>query len=130
MVDKNLRKLSRFELLEMLLEKSREADRLQKENEELRNYIKEIAQKENDNLKQYIRERLDERRITIENAGSIAEAALQLNNIFELAQKAADQYVKNVKLLCEDKEAKLSGCEKDVEKTELFGDGDSGDGTD
>ena len=31
------------------------------------------------------------------DSGSIAEAALKLNGIFEVAQKAADQYLENVK---------------------------------
>lgn len=31
------------------------------------------------------------------NSGSIAEAALQINKVFEAAQAAADQYVENVK---------------------------------
>ena len=130
MVDKDLRKLSRFELLEMLLEKSREADRLQKENEELKNYIKEKIHKENGDLKEYIRQRLDQRRIVIENAGSIAEAALQLNEVFQAAQKAADQYVENVRLLCKEQEGRLSGSEYDDKKTESVDEGASEDSTD
>jgi hypothetical protein len=37
----------------------------------------------------------------LDKAGSIAEAALQLNDVFELAQKAADQYLENVKKIVE-----------------------------
>ncbi len=36
--------------------------------------------------------RLEDRNIRIEQAGSIAEAALSLNHIFEDAQNAAEQY--------------------------------------
>lgn len=82
MKNKNLKRLSREALLEMLLEQSREVERLKQENLEL--------EKE-----------LESRRIMIKNAGSIAEAALQLNQIFEAAQKAADQYLENVQGLCE-----------------------------
>ena len=39
---------------------------------------------------------LADRRIRLEKAGNIAEAALQLNRIFEAAQKAADDYVLGV----------------------------------
>ncbi len=33
------------------------------------------------------------------HSGSIAEASLRINNIFEAAQKAADQYVDSVRYL-------------------------------
>lgn len=39
------------------------------------------------------------RKIEAANAGSIAEAALKLNEIFEVAQKAADQYLYNIQKL-------------------------------
>ena len=39
---------------------------------------------------------LQERQIHIENAGSIAQAALELNKVFEAAQAAADEYVASV----------------------------------
>lgn len=36
------------------------------------------------------------REIIVAEAGSIAEAALKLNKVFESAQAAADQYLENV----------------------------------
>lgn len=80
MTDKELRKLSRVELLEMLLEQSKEVARLKKE-----------LNKANEQLKS--------REILIDEAGSIAEAALQVNGIFDVAQEAADQYLDNIQLL-------------------------------
>ena len=74
MTDKELRKLKRSELLEMLLIQTEENEALQKEVAELK------AQ-------------LNDRRIVLENAGSIAEAALKLNGIFEAAENAAKQYL-------------------------------------
>jgi hypothetical protein len=47
------------------------------------------------------------REIELAEAGSIAEAALKLNGIFETAQKCADQYLTNVRKLCE-KESRVS----------------------
>jgi transposase-like protein len=82
MTDRELRKLKRAELLEMLLDS-------RKENEELKRQLREA------NIK------LNDRRIMLDKAGSIAEAALQLNDVFELAQKAADQYLENVKKIVE-----------------------------
>ncbi|MDG4982277.1 DNA repair protein [Lactococcus lactis] len=46
---------------------------------------------------EYLNEKLEEKNIILEESGSIAMAALRLNNIFEDAQKAADQYVESVK---------------------------------
>ena len=80
MKDKELSKLSRIELLEMLVEQSKEVQRLQNELEEAK---KELAQRE----------------IKIKEAGSIAEASLQLNHVFEAAQQAANQYLENIQQL-------------------------------
>lgn len=77
MTDKELRRLSRSELLEMLIRQTQENEKLSQEL-------------------QQCRAELDERRITAEKAGSIAQAALKLNGVFEAAQAAADQYVASV----------------------------------
>ena len=42
------------------------------------------------------RKQLSDRTVKLENAGSIAEAALALNGVFEAAQAAADQYLAQV----------------------------------
>lgn len=78
MTDKELHRLKRSELLEILVEMSEENDRLKEENESLKN-------------------QLCDKNIQIENSGSIAEAALKLSGIFEAAQKAADCYLENIK---------------------------------
>lgn len=82
MTDKELRKLSRAELLEMLLIQSKEVEKLHIELDEAN-------------------QKLNDRKILLENSGSIAEAALKLNKVFEAAQIAADQYLENVKQLAE-----------------------------
>ena len=74
----NLRKLRKAELLQIMLEQSDEIDRLRDRVEELE---KELM----------------DRRITIEEAGSIAEASLKLTRVFEEAQKAADLYLENIR---------------------------------
>lgn len=78
MTDKELRKLSRSELLEMLLIQSKEVERLKNELEEANR-------------------KLEERKILLAESGSIAEAALKLNDIFKVAQNAADQYLESIK---------------------------------
>ena len=79
MTDKELRGLSRQELLEMLIEQNRQANALRAQLERTK-------------------AALEERRICIERSGSIAEAALALNHLFDNAQKAANQYLENVRI--------------------------------
>lgn len=81
MNDNDLKKLNRKELLEMLLQQL-------KENEELETRIKELEKE------------LENKAITLTEAGSIAEAALRVNDVFAAAQAAADQYLENVEKLC------------------------------
>ncbi|MEE1155515.1 MAG: DNA repair protein [Acutalibacteraceae bacterium] len=79
---KELKRLRRSDLMEILLE-------LSIENEELREKLQEAEKK------------LEDRQILIEESGSLAEAALRLNRIFEDAQVACEQYEQNVRLRCE-----------------------------
>lgn len=83
MTDRELKKLSRAELLELLLDANRENERLRKQLEK-------------------VNALLADKTIQIENAGSIAEAALALNGVFETAQKAAEQYLENIRHIAEE----------------------------
>lgn len=85
MKDNDIRKLSRAEILELLIEQT-------KENEAL-----EAAVQERELAIAELRKQLDDRRIVLENAGSIAEASLRLNRVFEAAQAAADEYLENIR---------------------------------
>lgn len=75
---KNLKRMKRKDLLEILLIQNKKIYELQ---ETLSN----------------TRELLEKKEMIISEAGSIAEASLKLNNIFDVAQKAADDYLRNVK---------------------------------
>ncbi len=77
MTDKKLRKLRRAALIELLIEQLEENERLTGQIDQLQ-------------------KQLQDRAITIENAGSIAEAALVLNDVFLAAENAATQYVDNL----------------------------------
>lgn len=77
MADRELKRLSRRELLEMLIAQGRENERLQAEITRLE-------------------ELLSEREIHLSESGNIAEAALRLNGVFEAAQRAAEQYLENI----------------------------------
>ena len=77
MTNPALKKLRRPQLLELLLAVTQENEALKRENEELTR-------------------RLNEKTITIQNAGSIAEASLRLSGVFEAAQAAADRYLSSI----------------------------------
>lgn len=44
---------------------------------------------------------LQDRMLTVSEAGSLAEAALQLNGVFRVAQDTCDQYTYNMQLRCQ-----------------------------
>ena len=82
MTERELRRLSRTDLLELLLTQ-------RKENEQLRCILDETQAQ------------LADRTIKIDQAGSIAEASLQLSGIFNAAQDSCQHYIENSKLLSE-----------------------------
>ena len=78
MTDKEFKRLSRADLIDIIYELQRQKEAAEAQAEQLR-------------------QRLDEKEIRIAKAGSIAEAALQINGIFEAAQAAADHYLTSVR---------------------------------
>ena len=74
---KELRKLKRTDLFEIMLAQSEEIDRLRAELATLK-------------------KQLEDKRILLEKSGTLAVASLALTNIFEEAQKAADLYLYNI----------------------------------
>lgn len=74
MTEKDLKKLNRYQLLELLILQTERADKLQA-------YLEE-AQKQ-----------LKDQDLKISALGSIAEASLQLQGVFQAAQDAADMYL-------------------------------------
>ena len=78
MKDKELKKLKRAELLEIMVAQSHEIDRLKAELEKTKKALKN-------------------REIQIENCGSLAEASLAAFQVIDRAQRAADLYLENIK---------------------------------
>lgn len=70
MTEKELRKLNRYQLLELLMMQTEQNQQLRQEIEHLR-----------------------EQQMRLEEMGSVAEASLLLSGVFEAAQKAADDYL-------------------------------------
>lgn len=78
MTDRELQRLSRQDLMQILYEQSKEIGELQDQVDVLE-------------------DALQDKELKIEQAGSIAEAALELNGVFEAAENACRQYVDNIK---------------------------------
>lgn len=95
---KNMKKMSRKDLLELLVLQSKKIDELQEELNKTKNLL---VSKE----------------IMISEAGSIAEASLKLNKIFDLAQQAADQYLDNIKRMEEERGKQKQTKEKGKKKS-------------
>lgn len=96
MTDKEFRKLKRSDLISIIYEYQKREDEFTEQIESLKSEL------ENKNLK-------------IEKAGSIADAVVGLNNIFETAQKTADEYLEQVRLANEDTEKKAAEIIKNAE---------------
>lgn len=81
----DLRRLRRLDLLELLLVEREENDRLREKIQEQKKTIQELDRK------------LEDRNFHISKVGSMAEAALALNHIFEDADAAAQQFLENLR---------------------------------
>ncbi len=102
MTNKELQKLKRTDLLEILVEQGKALEKLRAENDALQ-------------------KKLEDRTICIEKAGTIAEASLQLNGVFEAAHAAATQYLENIQNLSERQEKVCAQMEQEArEKCEAM----------
>ncbi len=90
MTDKEFKRLNRAQLIEIIYQLQIKMDELSEENQRL---AAELADK----------------RLRISRAGSIAEAALEMNNCLRSAQRAADQYLEEIRVLQAETEAQ---CQK------------------
>lgn len=76
--DKEIKNMSRTELIGIIYELKIREEQLIEENK-------------------LLRAELNQRTIKMEKAGSIAEAAISLNRVFEAAQQAAEDYLNSIK---------------------------------
>lgn len=74
MTEKELRKLNRYQLLELLVFQTKRADELQQKLDELDAKIRN-------------------QELQLSKLGSIADASMQLSGVFQASQKAADLYL-------------------------------------
>lgn len=80
-MDRSLKKLTRVELLELMVNLSEDYERLSIENERLRKAAK------------------SQRLPRSAKVGSLAEAALKANGYFDAAQRSADEYLREIKTM-------------------------------
>lgn len=97
MTEKELQRLNRREILEILITQM-------EKNEHLQQQLDEALAK------------LSSKQIVIQNAGSIADASLQLNGVFESAQAAAEQYLENIKRINDQQEQMAQKLQADAQK--------------
>ena len=88
MTDKEFKRLSRSQLIDIIYQLQLKQEELSADNEKL---AAELADK----------------RIRIEKAGNIAEAAIGLHDVMKAAQEAADHYLKEVRLRIDEKHDQL-----------------------
>ena len=82
MTDKEFKRLGRAQLIDIIYELQLQVNELTKRNQQLE-------------------QALEDRRLRIDNAGSLAAAALEINDFFNNAQVAAEQYLNEIKALRE-----------------------------
>ena len=112
MTDKEFKKLTRSDLIYIIYEYQKKQEDLIKENEELR-------------------EKLREKELKISNAGSLAEVSAKLNGLFEAAQQTADDYIRGIKnTAISEAEKKAQEIIREAEKKENKITAEAGNNTD
>ena len=86
MTDKEFKRLSRYQLIDIIYHLQLQIETLTEQNQSLEDALKD-------------------KRLRIDNAGNLAEAALAINDCFQNAQGAADQYLNEIKVLRKEIEA-------------------------
>lgn len=97
MTEQEMKKLGRGDLLELLLSQA-------KENESLRAELQEVKRE------------LSDRRVKIEEAGSLAEAMVSINGLVKAVQKTADEYLENIRNREEASNANVTAALQTAEK--------------
>ena len=86
MTDKEFKRLSRAQLIDIIYQLQLQIDKLNEEKQELESKLKD-------------------KRLRLKSVGNIAEAALEINNCFRSAQNAAKQYLNEIRAIREETEA-------------------------
>ena len=85
MTDKEFKRLSRAQLIDIIYQFQLQVDNLTEQNQELER-------------------KLADKRLRLNHAGNIADAALEINDCFRSAQNAAEQFLNEIKAIREETE--------------------------
>ena len=96
MISKELKRLGRRELVDIIYQLKKNEQEMQEKIEELKNEIQD-------------------KRIRLSVAGSIADAAMSVTDVFTTAQMTADLYLREISNMKEDTEKE---CAKKIEETD------------
>ena len=88
MTDKEFKRLSRSQLIEIIYQLQLKQDELTADNEQL---SKALADK----------------RLRVRKAGNIAEAAMEIHNVMQAAQDAAEHYLEEIQLRVDDEKQRI-----------------------
>lgn len=83
MTDKEFKRLNRSQLIEIIYQLQLKQEELTSDNEKLS-------------------KALEDRRLLVSKAGNIAEAALEIHNVMQSAQDAAEHYLEEMRLRCDE----------------------------
>ena len=83
MTDKEFKRLSRSQLIDVIYQLQLKQEELAEENQKLK-------------------DALADKRLRISHAGSIAQAVLEINDCYQAAQNAANQYLEEIRAMRED----------------------------
>ena len=88
MTDKEFKRLRRSQLIEIIYQLQLKQEELEADNEKLSNA-------------------LADKRLRVRDAGNIAKAALEIHNVMQAAQDAANHYLEEVKLRIDDEKERI-----------------------
>ena len=117
MTDKEFKRLSRSQLIDIIYQLQLNLEELTRENQRLN-------------------EALADKRLRIAQAGNIAEAALEINNVMQSVQNAAQQYLDEIRLMRQETEEECQDLLKKAREeaqavsAQADGNSDSNDTTD
>ena len=94
MTDKEFKRLSRSQLIDII-------------------YQLQLKQKELEEENRKLKAEVGDKRIRLREAGNIAEAALAMHNVMQSAQDAADQYLEEIRAM---KKETAENCNRILEK--------------
>ncbi len=97
MTDKEFRRLSRTELVDIIFELQQRCEACEAE-------------------KQVLKKKLEEKELKISRAGTLAEAVISINGVLEAAQSAADQYLLSLKNANKDAEQLIFDAKKESKR--------------